>query len=310
MNLSNMQTKITQSFGRGSLYIQKYSPEILLGVGLVGGVVAAVLAAKATLKAEEILIEAQEDFDKVNQMVELSQQTDTPVSYTEEDHQKDLAIVYVQTGLKFAKLYAPAVGLGVLSISAILSSHGIMTRRQVSLIAAYNLLNEGFQSYRKRVVEELGEDVDRSYHLGLREEEVTEKETDPDGKSIKVKKKIQKYDPQFKSEYARFFDESSPNWKNDASLNLYFLKIQQNYANDLLISRGHVFLNEVYDMLGLPRSKAGSIVGWVLDKGGGDKYVDFDIYNPENAPGRDFVNGYNPSILLDFNVDGVIFDLI
>ena len=91
-------------------------------------------------------------------------------------------------------------------------------------------------------------------------------------------------------------------------MNLFFLKAQQTNANVQLTVRGHVFLNEVYDMLGLPRTAAGAIVGWV--RGNGDDVIDFGIWD-NNDINSDFVNGYNRSkILLDFNVDGVIYDII
>ena len=87
-----------------------------------------------------------------------------------------------------------------------------------------------------------------------------------------------------------------------------FLNGQQNFANDLLQARGHVFLNEVYDMLGIPRSQAGAVVGWVKEFG--DGYVDFGIFDGKTSQARSFVNGEERNILLDFNVAGVIYDLI
>jgi len=309
IGFTNFKSRVTQSVGRGGLVLKKYSPEILLGAGLIGVVTSAVMAARATLKVNEIVEEAKTTMKNIEAVQLLSADSPHKVSYTQEDHDKDVGLLYVQTSLKLVKLYGPSVGLGVCSIAAILASHGIMGRRQVSLIAAYNLLNEGYQSYRRRVVEELGEDKDKMYHLGLRDKTVTDYDKDEDGNETTLtEKKIKVYDPNFKSDYARFFDEASVQWRTDPTLNLYFLKAQQNYANDLLKSRGHVFLNEVYDMLGLPRTKAGSVVGWL--KNHGDNFIDFDVYNAHSTPGRDFVNGYNRSILLDFNVDGVIYDLI
>jgi hypothetical protein len=302
-SLAGIQQKITRLYGRSSLVMRKYSPEILLGLGLIGGVTAAVMAAKATLKANDIVKETKKDIAQINKISEDDK------NYVKEYRDRDMGVVYVQTGYKFAKLYGPSVGLGVLSISAILASHGIMARRQVALVAAYNLLAEGFKSYRARVIEELGEDTDKNYRLGLYDEQITENETDEEGKKIKVKKTVKMMRGNGKSIYAKFFDEASPQWRNDPSLNLYFIRAQQNYANDRLMAMGHLFLNEVYDMLGLPRTQAGAVVGCVMGPKG-DNYVDFDIYNVENEAGRDFVNGYNRSILLDFNVDGVIYDLI
>ena len=114
------------------------------------------------------------------------------------------------------------------------------------------------------------------------------------------------------SDYAKFFDEGCREWDKDPEYNLTFLKCQENYANDLLKSKGHLFLNEVYDMLGIPRTKAGQIVGWIYDEENpiGDNYVDFGIYDVYKEANRNFVNGYERNILLDFNVDGDILSKI
>jgi hypothetical protein len=313
-SLATMKNAVTSKASRGGLIVKKYSPEILLVAGLAGGAVTIYLTAKATLSAQNVLDEHNE---KMNLIESAMINTNGGPQYTKEDETKSKAIVYAQTGMSFAKLYGPAMGLGVLSVAAILASHGIMTRRQVSLIAAFNVVSEGYASYRQRVIEQLGEDADRNFRHGLREEVVSVKEVDETGKEKTVKKTVMRRDPQFKSVYARFFDEASVNWMNNPTSNLAFLKAQQNAMNDQLIVKGHLFLNEVYDALGIPRTKEGAIVGWIykndpewMQENGFDGFVDFDIYNPENSAGRDFVNGYNPSILLDFNVDGVIFNKI
>jgi hypothetical protein len=171
-------------------------------------------------------------------------------------------------------------------------------------MAAYKVLEQNFGNYRNRVIEKYGKEADKFFKTGVYEEEI--KEIDENGK--KVKKIVEKIDPNGVSQYARFFDESSNQWSKTPEYNLTFLKCQQNYANDLLKSRGHVFLNEVYDMIGVPRTQAGAVVGWIL--GEGDDYIDFGIFNGENMCNRDFVNGYERSVLLDFNVAGVIYDMI
>ena len=81
------------------------------------------------------------------------------------------------------------------------------------------------------------------------------------------------------SQYARFFDESSQYWDKSPEMSLMFLKQQELYANCILKSKGHLFLNEVYDMLGIPQSMAGQLVGWIYDEKNpiGDNYVDFGI---------------------------------
>lgn len=107
------------------------------------------------------------------------------------------------------------------------------------------------------------------------------------------------------SEHAKWFDDTCGGWTKDSELNKAFLLHQQTYANLKLKSRGYLFLNDVYDMLGMPRTAAGQRVGWVYDPKNpvGDNHVDFGIYEEWNA---DFVNGIKSDLLLDFNVDGDI----
>lgn len=303
--LSNIKNAITKVTGNTGLLIKKHSPEILVGVGIVSIVSGTVMACKATLKVDEVLDEAKENLDKCKAIKE---DETFKQDYTEEDYTKDVALVYMQTGIKFVKMYAPAVMLTIGGIGCIVGSHYILKKRNIALMAAYKTVEEGYKSYRKRVSNKFGEEVERKLHLGIEEETITEVEEDENGKKKKVKKVVDKYTDE-PSMYARFFDEASPYWKNTPELNLTFLRAQQNYANDLLKSRGHVFLNEVYDMLGIQRTQAGQIVGWVLG-GDGNDYIDFGIYDITREKARDFVNGYEQSILLDFNVDGVIYDMI
>jgi len=300
--IGNALSKLT---GRTGLTLKKHSPEILLVVGITGTVASAVLACRATLKCEAVLDNAKEKFEKIKECKQLNSgivEDDREV-YSELDYRKDITVAYVQTTVDFIKLYGPAVSLGVASIACIIGGHGIMKKRNVALMAAYKAVEEGFNAYRKRVIEEYGEEKDYMYKNGLRAEEIIDLEVDESGKAKKVKKQKLVEDPNGLSVYAKFFDESCSQWSKTPEYNMLFLKAQQNYFNDMLKARGHVFLNEVYDAIGIPRTQAGAVVGWVF--GEGDNFVDFGFSN--NA---DFVNGYERSVLLDFNVDGVIYDMI
>lgn len=298
---------LSKMAGRSGLLAQKYSPEILIGAGIVGLVASTVMACRATVKAEEILDKTHEQLD----MVKFAKEAMPQEEYTEQDYRKDLVVVYAQTGLAFAKLYLPAIALGAASIGCILGAHGILKKRNVALMAAYKVMQESYDNYRQRVVDEFGADKDRQYRCGIHEEEVIVTEEDENGKKKKVKKTIEVADTDGVncSPYARFFDETNDNWSKSPGQNALFVKCQQNWANDLLNGRGHIFLNEVYDALGLPRSAEGQMVGWIKN-GDGDGFVDFGIYDLDNARSRDFVNGYERNVLLDFNVDGVIYNLI
>jgi hypothetical protein len=276
-----------------------------MGVGIVGVVVSTVMACKATLKVEEVIDEAG---DKINK-IKATKGTYDESKYSEQDYRKDMALAYVQTGYDFLKLYGPAVAVGMVSISCLVGSHTIMLKRNATLLATYKVLEQSFNAYRKRVADEYGEKKDYQFKNGIHEETVTVVEEDEDGKKVKIKKTIEARDPNSYSIYARFYDKGCKEFTDNPEYNLTFLKAQQNYANDRLHSRGHLFLNEVYDMLGIPHSQAGSIVGWVNSKDG-DNFVDFGIHDLYDSGTRDFVNGYEPVILLDFNVDGVIYNLI
>lgn len=284
---------ISRKIARQVLLAQKNSPSIMFGAGVVGVVGSTVLACKATLKLESVLSEAQNNLS-------IAKRLDHP-DYSEDDRNKDIALIYVQSAVAVGKLYGPAVVVGAASIAALTHSHNVLNRRNAALTAAYTALDKGFAQYRQRVVEAYGEDKDREFRYGSEKVEITDPKT-------KKKKTVDRVIPGAPSIYARFFDEYSASWSKEPEYNALFLNCQQNYANDLLHARGHVFLNEVYDMLGIPRSQAGAVVGWVLSDNG-DNYIDFGIFNGRGAT-ADFVNGREGSILLDFNVDGLIWDLI
>lgn len=300
-------TGIMKQVNRIGFKLKKYSPEIFVAAGIVGVVSSAVLACKATTRVQDILEKTKTNVDIIHDSVN---NENIEQEYTEEDAKKDLTIVYAQTGVEFIKLYAPAVILGTLSIASIINSHRVLQKRNIALGAAYATVDKGFKEYRNRVAERFGEDVEKEIKYNIKAKKFEETVTDENGKEKKVKKTVNVVDPNLYSDYARFFDDGCKGWEKDPEYNLMFLKAQQQYANDLLVSRGHLFLNEVYDMLGIPRSKAGQVVGWIYDPENpvGDNFVDFGIYEADREKARDFVNGYERSILLDFNVDGNIWE--
>lgn len=303
---------VTRSLHRVGFKFKKHSPEILVGAGIVGVVGSAVMACKATTKLDEVLTEPKEKIEKIHELMEKPDMVPEGKEYTEEDGKKDLTIMYTQTAVKVAKLYAPAVILGTVSIAAILGGHHILRKRNLALAAAYATIDKGFKEYRGRVIERFGEELDKELKYNIKAKEIEETVVNEDGSETTVKKTVNVADPNAISDYARFFDDGCNGWTKDPEFNLMFLKDQQRYANDLLKTRGHLFLNEVYDMLGIPRCEAGQIVGWIYDEKHpvGDNFIDFGIYDLHNEKKRDFVNGYERTILLDFNVDGNILEMI
>lgn len=309
---SEFMMKASRLINNAGLQIKKHSPEILMVVGIAGTVASTVLACKATTKINQILDETKQATDIIHAGMESGQVNN--VEYTVEDGKKDLTIVYAQTGVKLVKLYAPAIALGALSIASIVSGHKILKGRNLALAAAYTVVDKGFKNYRKNVVDRFGKDLDRELRYNIKAKEIEVESTDEKGKKKSKKEIINTIDKNPLndiSEFARFFDETCDDWQKDPEYNLMFLRRQQDYANEILRTRGHLFLNEVYDMLGMQRIQAGQVVGWIYDEKNpiGDNYVDFNIYSGTERS-RMFVNGYERSILLDFNVDGVIYNLI
>ena len=304
-----MKEKMIRMYNDSKNMVQKHSPEILAGVGVVGVVASTVMACKATMKLNDILEESKETRDKIR---EVESNPRYEEQYSHEDAKKDLTINYTQTGLKIAKLYAPAVILGSASLGCLLASNDILRKRNAALSAAYMTVDKSFKEYRSRVAERFGEEVEKEIRYNIKAEEVTSTVVAEDGSETTVTETVKTMDPNLYSDYAKFFDEASPYWQKDPEYNFMFLKSQQQYANDLLKARGRLFLNEVYEMLGIDKTKAGQIVGWVYNPENpiGDNFVDFGIFDMSKERVRAFVNGYEPNILLDFNVDGDVWSLM
>ncbi len=301
---------------RAQLLVKKHSPELLLIGGIVGVVGGTILACRATLKAPAIISEARNMLVAIDMIAE--GETTLEEFHSEQEVKKAKLISTLQYGFELGRLYAPSVIVLGVSIGMLVGSNRILNQRNVALVGAYKAVDEAFKRYRGRVRDELGDDVDGYFRY--------KKPREGGMQVLDKKKKVIKFEEEdnielpgelhdgdeqmgMPSQYAIFFDNDSPQWRTDMTYNEFFLKAQQNYANQLLQARGHLFLNEVYDGLGVERSKEGAVVGWVKDHG--DNFVDFDIYNPFNAPhGKIEPGPSTKQMMLDFNVDGIIFDMI
>lgn len=320
MKKNEIMSRIGGTFHKIGFQLKKHSPEILVVAGVAGAVVSTVMACKATLKVPEVLDNAKENIDKIHERAEHGC-TESGQDYSVEDSKKELAVAYLKTGAELGKLYAPAIALGTLSVTSILTSNNILRKRNVALAAAYATVDKSFKEYRNRVIDKFGEEVDRQLKYNIQTKDIIETVVDENGNETQVNVVRNCVNPEDISGYARFFEEftrddagnvvKNPYWERNNDYNLMFLKSQQKYFNDLLVVKKRVFLNEVYSALGLPISKAGQVVGWVYDpeNGKGDNYIDFGIF-ASNQNYSDFVYGNDPAILLDFNVDGNVWELM
>lgn len=316
MKFNDLAASASRAFHEVGFQLKKHSPEILVVTGVIGTVASAVMACKATTKVNFVLEETKEKIDIIHEGAEtgavkgyLENGEVGMVPYNAEDSQKDLAIVYAQTGLKLAKLYGPSILVGATSIACILAGHNITRKRNLALAAAYTAVDTGFKKYRGRVVERFSDQLDKELLYGIKAKEVEETVVDEKGNETTVTKTVEVADPIYsQTPYTFCFDETASGWVRDAEHNKFFLMQQQDYANDLLKSKKRVFLNEVLDMLGIPRCRAGQAVGWIYDESNpiGDNYIDFGIMDIRTEANRNFMNGLEKSVWLTFNVDGDI----
>ena len=313
-----MKTKMNElaktaglTFNRIGFKLQKKSPELLVIAGVVGVVVSAVMACKATTKAGEIMEETNKTLGEIHTATE-NGVTKAGKDYSDEDARKDLTITYIQTSVKYIKLYGPSVAMGAASITCILASHRILKKRNLALAAAYTTLDKSFKDYRGRVAERFGEQVEKELRYNIKAREVKTTVVNEDGKEKEVNdvKNVAPsgWDPSNHSPYARFFDQTHPAWMKDPEQTRFYLRALQAQANDRLKARGHLFLNEVYEMLRFPLTDYGQAVGWVYDikHPKGDNFVDFGIFEVRRESDSEYGGDYVDGFILDFNTVGDI----
>ena len=281
---------VTRLAGRAGLVLSKHAPTILTAAGTAGFIGTTILASKATLKVEETVAEETALLVKVHEAHDAGKLDD-------KDALHDKVILYTRMTTKLAKLYAPALILGAASIVSLATGHGIMLKRNASLAAAYAAVDQAFKTYKKKIESKFGKEAVLDALVSTPQEDLTKDEM-----TLEAVTAVDGVSP-----YGVIFDEDNVNWSADEDLAKLHLDCQQQYANDILQTRGHIFLNEVYKMLGFPHTPAGAVTGWV--KGQGDDFVDFNIFDGmfegEDKNGRTVTKW-----ALDFNVDGVMYDKI
>jgi hypothetical protein len=309
MNKIELLTKVNTKINKLKMQGRKYSPEILLVLGIAGVVTGTVLACVATTKIPDVKAKKDED------LADMHERLDTPDPMTEEQShaiKKETTAIYFKTGAKYAMLYAPSFLVTGLSVSCLVASNVILRRRLIGVSAAYAAISQSFKEYRGRVAERYGEEIEKEIRYNIKPKEITTITTDSKGKEKQKTEKIKVADPSEYSDFARIYDDGNIGWSKDPMANLHFLKCQQTSATQRLKSQGFLFINDVYEMLGFSKTREGQVAGWIYDEKNpvGDNFVDFGIYDITRERARDFVNGYERSIVLDFNIDGNILDMI
>jgi hypothetical protein len=300
MNI-HLPTAVTTRAARSLLVAQKNSPKLLFGTGIVLMGATVVSACKATLNLEGTLDDIRRERENVAEVAERR-----PDEYTEHDVRKLNIYITGKGLLSITRLYLPSIALGVAAVGCLTTSHNQLTRRNAGLSAALAATERALDRYRDRVREAYGEETEKSLWRG--EREGTEPILDDQGRETKSVKKVKEGGGH--SPYARIWGRDTSNeWSPQSAYNLAKLTAVQEWGTMQINSRGHLFLNEILDQLGLDRMPAGAVVGWKSKKyGGKNGYVDFGITKPgEELRFVDFLTGDEEHILLDFNVDGEIW---
>lgn len=319
---TELMNTVTRAASKYGYKLKKASPTIMIVGAAVGGVTAAVLACKATIKAQDILAEHNAAVETIHMTKDQIEKGEIALgegeSYTEKDFKNDITATYVQTGLKLAKVYAPAVSLGVASLGCMFGSHHIMSKRNATLTAAYIALDKAFEEYKGRVTDRFGNRVQEELEHNIKAVEVENKKTNDQG----VEETIKEYKDvamQHSSPYTCIFDETVDTWQPDNMLNRNYLFLMEQSANKRLRTQGHLFLNEVLGSIGTHggvsmKTPEGQIVGWIYDPNDPSEqnHVDFGVtsYVEGYDPTNDFIDGYERSVILRFNCDGPIIDKI
>lgn len=315
MNLELLKTGVTKLAGSKALALQKHSPTIMVVAGTVGMVAAVVEASRATLKVEEILEAHNDKMEEIDTYIEASNEDgeihlledDEPITINVEELEKDKRTLYLRTGARLAKNYAPTASLVVISGVLILSGYNVLNKRNAAYMAAYKALDESFRDYRKKVVEKYGEEIGRNLEYTTDKAKIPYKDEETGRKKTKT---VDAFSDSAKASiYSRIFNGSNLEWQNNMNFNYDYIEAQERHLNNRLKARGHVFLNEALDAFGYKRTDVGSIAGWRLH-GEGDGYITCnakEIFQTVTALSGAEVP--DKAILLSFNVDpGTIFD--
>jgi len=313
MNLTDFKQTMKIGFGRTKFWVKRNSPEILTGTGIVLSVVSIALAIVETRRLDNAIVPDQKKIRKIKEEIK----TPAPVQPGEEpiNYKKELWKTRGHMAFNVCKLYAPSFISFALSVACILSSHKIMKGRNLALAAAYATLDNGYRAYRARVAERFGKEVENEIYRGIHKDKVIV--IDKDGNEVEKTLPVEHVDPA--SDWAVWFDESNRNWENNGILNLEWLELQERYANQMLKSRGYLFLSEVYKLLDIDdevipnlKLQGSHVVGWLYDPKDPtrDSYVSFGLRDRETGEYSERalqIKKYGErNILVDFNVDGDI----
>lgn len=323
----SLKDTVIKYFYKGTMWASEHSAEICTGVAVVTSVSAVAMTVKAT---KDVLPDLEMHKNNINLIKEHKEETTylhdelvdketmkiETVQYEGEDaerwYKKDLTKEYGKVALTVVKHYAIPVALEITAVATIISSNKISRRKNAALATSLTAVQAMYDKYRQNVIEAVGEEKERDIRLGLHKDKATVETEGEDGKTKKTKEDVKVMDEdKCVGEFARIFDEASSLWNKSKGVNRDVLYIKQCYWNEQLIRRGYVFVNEIFEDLDVPCCELGQYYGWIYNENDETRhnYINFNI-TEKTVASRAFLQGYNPSVLIELEPDGYIADKI
>jgi len=282
--------KTTRAIGKLAYKTVKAKPGICIVVGIVLGGAAIVLTGIDTYKNKERLVEDTDKIKKLKAPVDENSEAETLIS--EEEKKILLTSARKQLMFDFARTYWKELALSTGAVFFILHGKKLYKHQIAELGAMYGALMESYRRYRQNVINDIGAEKDQEYMYGLTKVEAVDSETGEVSESY-----IVNGDTELPSTYARYlnegiFDHATGQWiwqntlydENRITMQKNLKWLQDDF-NDILIRKGYLTLNEVYDKLGFPQTAEGQHVGWVsggfVDGKPCDNFVDFGVFPPD-----------------------------
>lgn len=225
------------SFGeivsQGKYMIDQNSTGILTGIGVVGTISTAILSARATFKAAEIIRKEE---------LTLRMDPETPEHEAELTSKQKLAVIWPQ--------YIVPIGVGSMTILAIIMANRLAAKEATALAAAYTLSERTFSEYKEKVVQRLGENKELAIRDEMAQDRVRKEPPSSQGIAI-----VDNGDVLFMDGFSgRYFRSTMQ-------------KVQQaeNAINHKLINHDYASLSEFYEYIGLEPTDMSDLVGWTVN---------------------------------------------
>lgn len=207
------------------------SPALLTSIGVTGTIATAYLAGKASFEAAENLNEEMYERDGT-----ISHGTQLPVK-------ERVKLVW--------RLYIPAVGMGTITVVAIVAANRVGSRRAAAMASAFAISERFSQEYKDKVIEKLGENKERAIRDEVAQERVRKNPPRDDGKGYLREGEVLFYEPYT----GRYFGST-----------VETLKRAQNDTNYTVLHAGYASLTDFYDNAGIPQTSMSDELGWRSDK--------------------------------------------